>query len=142
MTPFRSRISGTIWGCRRFDPHYRGKWGILERDLLEEGIKKESGKSSRVCIFAGPLFHEDDPVYASVQVALSFFKIVAWFKGDGTLQATAFRLSQEKRVGGIEFEELHFDALLKTEQKSITWIQDATGLKFPKILRDADTFGG
>lgn len=121
---------------------YHGKWGLLERDLLEEGIKKESGKSSRVCIFAGPLFHEDDPVYASVQVALSFFKIVAWFKGDGTLQATAFRLSQEKLVDDIEFEELHFDTLLKTEQKSITWIQDKTGLKFPKILRDADTFEG
>lgn len=118
---------------------YHGKWGTLEQNLLEEGIE---GKSLRVSIFAGPLFHDDDPVYASVQVALSFFKIVAWYKDDGTLQATAFRLSQERLVGQIEFEELHFDELLKTEQKPIAWIEEATGLQFPSVLKNADTFRG
>jgi endonuclease G, mitochondrial len=118
---------------------YHGKWGILEQDLLEKGIKLEGGKAPRVSIFAGPLFDDEDPVYASVQVALSFFKIVAWYKDD-TLQATAFRLSQEKLVGGIEFEELHFDELLKTEQKPITWIEEATDLQFPNVLKNADTY--
>ena len=118
---------------------HHGKWGTLEQKLLEEGIKLEEGKSSRISIFAGPLFEEDDPVYASVQVALSFFKIVAWYKDDA-LQATAFRLSQEKLVGKIEFEELRFDELLKTEQKPIAWIEKATGLQFPSVLKKADTF--
>lgn len=118
---------------------YHGKWGALEQDLLEKGIKLEDGKSSRVSIFAGPLFLEDDPVYASVQVALSFFKIVAWYDGEGTLRATGFRLSQGNLVGAIEWEELHIDALLKTAQKSIDEIEKATGLKFPKTLKDADT---
>jgi len=119
---------------------FHGKWGTLEEKLLEEGIRLEAGKSSRICLFAGPLFEDDDPVYASVQVALSFFKIVAWYK-DGALQATAFRLSQEKLVGQIEFEELHFDQLLKTEQKPITWIEKKTGLQFPNVLKKADTSG-
>jgi endonuclease G len=118
---------------------YHGKWGTLEQKLLEEGIKLEEGKSSRISIFAGPLFDDDDPVYASVQVALSFFKIVAWYNDDGVLRATAFRLSQERLVGNIEFEELHFDQLLKTEQKPITWIEDRTGLEFPNVLKKADT---
>jgi endonuclease G len=118
---------------------YHGKWGTLEQKLLEEGIKLEEGKSSRISIFAGPLFDDDDPVYASVQVALSFFKIIAWYNDDGVLRATAFRLSQERLVGNIEFEELHFDQLLKTEQKPITWIEDRTGLEFPNVLKKADT---
>jgi endonuclease G, mitochondrial len=118
---------------------YHGKWGTLEQKLLEEGIRLEEGKSSRISIFAGPLFDDDDPVYASVQVALSFFKIVAWYNDGGVLRATAFRLSQERLVGNIEFEELHFDQLLKTEQKPITWIEDRTGLEFPNVLKKADT---
>ena len=120
---------------------YHGKWGTLEQDLLEKGVELEDGKSARISIFAGPLFDNEDPVYASVQVALSFFKIVAWYKA-GTLQATAFRLSQERLVGEIEFEELHFDELLKTEQKPITWIEDQTGLQFPNVLKNADTYQG
>jgi len=119
---------------------HHGKWGILEQNLLEQGIKLENGKLSRISIFAGPLFDDDDPVYASVQIALRFFKIVAWYKDSGTLQATAFCLSQEKLVDQIEFEVLRFDELLKTEQKPITWIEEATGLKFPNILKSADTY--
>jgi len=120
---------------------YHGKWGTLEQKLLEEGIKLEDGKGSRISLFAGPLFEDDDPVYGSVQVALSFFKIIAWYKDDGALRATAFRLSQERLVGEIEFEELRFDELLKTQQKPIEWIEEKTGLQFPSVLKTADTFG-
>lgn len=119
---------------------YHGKWGTLEQKLLEEGVRLEEGKGSRISLFAGPLFDDNDPVYASVQVALSFFKIVAWYNDDGALQATAFRLSQERLVGQIEFEELHFDELLKTQQKPIKWIEENTGLQFPNVLKNADTF--
>ena len=45
-----------------------------------------------------------------------------------------------KPVGSIDFEVLHFDELFKLEQKSLDWIEKVTGLQFPIVLRDADTF--
>jgi endonuclease G, mitochondrial len=121
---------------------HHGQWGILEQKLLEQGIKGEVGKSAKICVFSGPLFLDDDPVYASVQVALSCFKVVIWFDKTGKLRATGFRLSQEEQVGGIDFEALNFDKLLKLQQKSLAWIEDATGLMFADILKSVDTFDG
>lgn len=118
---------------------YHGQWGRLEQMLLEQGVEGESGKSARICVYSGPIFLNDDPVYASVQVALSCFKVVAWFDARGALRATGFRLSQEKLVDGIDFEVLHFDKLFKMQQKPLAWIEGATGLAFPQALRDADT---
>src|SRR5205814_2432348 len=69
---------------------YHGMWGQLEGKLLEEGLELESGQSARICIFAGPLFDAEDPVYKSVQVALSCFKVVAWHDGSGKLRTTCF----------------------------------------------------
>jgi endonuclease G len=117
-----------------------GQWGELEMDLLEQGVVHEAGKAARVCVFSGPLFDAEDPVYAAVQVALSCFKVVAWYAKDGTLRATAYRLSQQKLVGGIAFEVLNFDRLFKLEQKPLKWIETATGLQFPAVLKKADTF--
>ncbi|CAB3706909.1 MAG: DNA/RNA non-specific endonuclease [Achromobacter sp.] len=118
---------------------YHGQWGRLEQMLLEQGVEGESGKSARICVYSGPIFLNDDPVYASVQVALSCFKVVAWFDARGALRATGFRLSQEKLVDGIDFEVLHFDKLFKMQRKPLAWIEGATGLAFPQALRDADT---
>lgn len=121
---------------------YHGQWGRLEQLLLEQGVEGEAGKSARICVYSGPLFLSSDPVYSSVQVALSNFKVVAWFDAGGALRATGFRLSQEKLVDGIDFEVLHFDKLFKLQQKPISWIESATGLVFPQALREADTFDG
>jgi len=121
---------------------YHGQWGQLEQKLLEEGVKGEPSKSARICVFSGPIFLDDDPVYASVQVALSCFKVVVWYDKTRTLRTTGFRLSQEKLVGGIEFEVLNFDKLFKLQQKPLSWIEKATGLVFPDVLRNSDTFDG
>jgi endonuclease G, mitochondrial len=45
-------------------------------------------------------------------------------------------------VSNIEFEDLNFSRLFKPEQKSLSWVEDATGLTFAAILKDADTFKG
>ena len=121
---------------------YHGMWGQLEQKLLEEGLELESGKSARICLFAGPLFEEDDPVYKSVQVALSCFKVAAWYDGKGKLRTTCFVLSQKKLVGEIDFEALHFDDVFKTSQVSLDKIEEATDLTFPKILHDANASAG
>jgi endonuclease G, mitochondrial len=121
---------------------YRGVWGQLEAKLLEAGVRGEAGRSARICVFSGPLFEDDDPVYKSVQVALKCFKVVAWLDGAGNLRCTSFRLSQEQLVGEIDFEVLRFDEVFRTYQCPLREIELATGLVFPEILRGADTSRG
>jgi endonuclease G len=121
----------------------KGKWGLLETELLEKGIENEPGKAGRMCVFAGPLFDDDnDPVFKGVQIALDFFKVVVWYDGDGELRTTCYRLSQEKLVGQIEFEMLRFDEVFKTYQVPIDKIERATGLKFHPNIADRDTSSG
>ena len=119
---------------------YNGQWGQLEKKLLEAGVKNESARSARICVFSGPVFLDDDPVYASVQVALGCFKVVVWFDQHGALRTTAFHLSQDTLVEGIEFEALNFDKLFKLQQVPLAWVERATGLGFASVLRNSDTF--
>lgn len=119
---------------------YHGAWGKLEEMLLEEGVESENGKSGRICIFAGPLFEPSDPVFRSVQVAVSFFKVVVWYDGAGRLRTTAFRLSQVDLVGQIEFEALKFDSIFKTSQLPLAEIQEKTGLLFSLRMHETDTW--
>jgi endonuclease G len=121
---------------------YHGVWGQLEAKLLEAGVEDEKGRSARICVFGGPLFEDDDPVYKSVQVALKCFKVVAWYDGAGKLRSTSFRLTQEQLVGEIDFEVLHFDEVFRTHQCPLSEIETATGLVFPQVLRSADTSSG
>ena len=120
---------------------YHGRWGQLEEELLEKGIENEEGKAARICVFNGPLFDADDPVFKGVQVALRFYKIVVWYERR-TLRTTCFQLSQEKLVGQIDFEVLRFDEVFRTHQVPIAKIEKATGLKFPDLLADTDTSDG
>ena len=121
---------------------YHGRWGQLEMELLEKGVENEASKAARVCVFAGPLFDDDDPIFKSVQVALSFYKVVVWYNGHGKLRTTCYRLSQKKLIGEIEFEVLKFDEVFKASQVPIATIQKITGLVFHKILVDSDTSSG
>ena len=121
---------------------YKGKWGQLEMQLLEKGAENEEGKSARILVFNGPLFAEDDPVYKGIQVALSFYKVVVWYDGEGKLRTTCYRLSQEQLVGQIEFEVLQFDEVFKTYQVPIGKIEKITGLRFHDNIRKRDTTKG
>lgn len=121
---------------------YHGLWGQLEIKLLEAGVENESGKSGRICVFSGPLFAPDDPVFKGVQVALNCFKIVVWYDGTGALRTTCFRLSQESLVGEVDFEVLRFDDVFKTYQCPLVEIEKVTGLSFPERLKESDTSSG
>lgn len=111
----------------------RGLWGQLEKIILEKGVEAESGKASRICVYNGPIFVGTDPTYKGVQVPMRFFKIVVWRNGAGDMKATAFVLSQEDLVGGIQFEELQFDKEFIEHQCSIAFIEDLTKLTFAGI---------
>jgi endonuclease G, mitochondrial len=121
---------------------YHGMWGQLEGKLLEKGVTNEAGKSARICIFAGPVFEPDDPVYKSVQVALSCFKVVVWYDGTGSLRTTCFRLSQKKLVSDIDFEVLRFNEVFETSQRSLKQIESWTGLEFHARMHETDTSSG
>ena len=51
-----------------------GLWGDLEKIILEQGVKKEAGTESKICVYNGPVFLDSDPVYQSIQVPMRFLK--------------------------------------------------------------------
>lgn len=116
-----------------------GLWGDLEKIVLEQGAKKETGVESKICVYNGPIFVETDPVYDGIQVPMRFFKIVVWINGKNQKKTTAFILSQEDLVGGIQFEELDYNKEFVEHQCSVAYIEGLTGLSFTKI-RQWDTY--
>ncbi|HEY5745357.1 MAG TPA: DNA/RNA non-specific endonuclease [Chryseolinea sp.] len=117
---------------------YHGKWGQLEKEILEKGVKAVGENQPRIVVFNGPIFHEDDPVFKGVQVPMSFFKIIVWRNPAGDMKTTGFILKQDQLVGDINFE-LAYDDVFKTLQSSVANIESQTGLTFAKI-KAWDTF--
>jgi endonuclease G len=111
---------------------YHGKWGQLEKEILEKGVKADGENQPKIVVFNGPIFHEDDPVFKGVQVPMKFFKIIVWRNPDGDMRTTGFILKQDQLVGDINFE-LAYDDVFKTLQSSIANIESQTGLTFEKI---------
>ena len=73
-----------------------------------------------------------------MRVPVAFWKIVAWIE-DSKLKSAGFILDQQNEIdahGPIE-EEINFGTYRK---KKIKEIEDATGLRFPKLVA-VDTFG-
>lgn len=120
---------------------YHGEWGKLEGDVLEHGVQHETGPEAKICVYNGPVFDAEDPVYKNIQVPLRYWKLIVWRKPDGSLNTTAFMLSQEELVGEVDFEELHYDDIFKARQCPVSEIEQLTGLTFP-LIRDWDTFQG
>lgn len=119
-----------------------GLWGMLEKVILEKGVKKEEGRSSRISVFNGPVFKENDKAYKGVMIPMQFWKIIVWLNEADKLKATAFMLSQEELVGDINFdEELQFDQVKEFAeyQCSISEIEKLTKLDFG-TLKKVDTY--
>jgi endonuclease G len=120
----------------------KGLWGKLEEVVLEKGADLEKGQFAKISVFNGPIFDDDnDRFFRSVQIPMQFFKIIVWFNEAKKLQATAFKLSQENLVGGIDFEKLDFDtnAQFKEFQVSLSNLEKLTGLDLSDI-KPFDTF--
>ncbi len=127
-----------------------GLWGQLEKAVLEKGIKKETGKQARMTVFNGPIFNEQrDRIFRGVRIPMDYFKIILWLNDAGKLRATAFKLSQEKLLGEIKFDEnmlideealdIDRDMAFKSSQCSIKSLSDLTHIDF-KPLEKFDTF--
>ena len=118
-----------------------GLWGKLEKVILEEGVKLESGAAGRICVFNGPIFSDQDRRFRSIQIPMQFWKLVVWRNEKNKLKATAFKLSQANVVGDINFEALDFDKDMAFQefQCSIQSLSELTQLDFKAFLK-YDTF--
>jgi endonuclease G len=84
-------------------------------------------------VFGGPVFQDDDRVYRGVQLPREYWKVLV-YREDGRLSARAFLLTQ----GLDQLEALELDEF-RVFQISVPELQARTGLRFPDVLRDADT---
>lgn len=88
-----------------------------------------------VNVYTGPIFRKDDIRYRDVQIPSAFWKVVAIVTDDGRPSATAYRVSQKKELGDLEFV---FGAY-KTFQVSIRQVEKETGIDFGEMA-DYDGF--
>jgi DNA/RNA endonuclease G (NUC1) len=107
-------------------------WNDLE-DYIYLNLQREDLK---VTVFTGPVLAGDDAMFHGVQLPKEFWKVVVMLRDDGRLSATAYLLSQEDMVEGLEFAYGEF----RTYQVSIALIEKKTGLDFGS-LRTCDPVG-
>jgi len=106
-----------------------GVWGQLEDAVFAE-VDVEDLKISA---FGGPVFHADDRVYRGVKLPREYWKVLA-FRDSGALKARAFLLTQNlNQLEALELDEF------RVFQTSLTEIEQRTGLRFPDVIREADT---
>ncbi len=113
----------------------RETWAGLENHIL----KNAGQESLKVSVFNGPVLDEGDPPYRGVNLPIQFWKVVVMVKSGGELSATAYLLSQDALVQGLE-EEFAFGEY-KTFQVPVRKIEALTGLDFHH-LRDHDPLAG
>jgi endonuclease G len=112
-------------------------WAGLEDYILENADNRDF----KVTVFTGPVLADDDEQFAGVRLPREFWKVVAMVKQSGDLSATAYLLSQEELIAGLEVspEEFSYGAY-KTFQVQVSRVEEATRLSFG-ALRDWDPLG-
>ncbi|RSD20799.1 DNA/RNA non-specific endonuclease [Amycolatopsis eburnea] len=108
-------------------------WAGLEDYVLNNADNHDL----KVTVLTGPVLAEDDDRYRGVQLPRQFWKVVAMVKTDGTLSATAYLLSQEELIKGLEATGEFSYGAYRTYQVPVRRIADLTGLSFGE-LPDAD----
>jgi endonuclease G, mitochondrial len=115
----------------------KGLWGELENIVLKQA------EGERYCLFAGPVFADDDPLFRGlddegsidVKIPRQFWKIVVARSGDA-LQSFAFVLDQDLSNTDLEFA---VDVEWRTRMISIPNLEARLALlRFPQELHDSD----
>jgi len=105
---------------------------------LEDYILDHAGTGRfKASVFTGPVFAEDDDVYRGVKIPRQYWKVAVMVKGDGSLSATGYLLSQEKLIANLESAEAFHYGAYKTFQVPLTQIEALTDISFG-VLVDAD----
>ncbi|MEV7096728.1 DNA/RNA non-specific endonuclease [Amycolatopsis sp. NPDC051045] len=84
----------------------------------------------KVSVVTGPVLAADDDHYRGVQLPRQFWKVVAMVKARGTLSATAYLLSQEELIRGLEAAGEFDYGAYRTYQVPVRRIAELTGLSF------------
>ena len=120
-----------------------GVWGKMEKAILERGAEREQKGLNKISVFNGPIFKDDDPKRQGVQIPMSFYKVILWPSDEGELKATAFIVSQEKLVGGIDFDledlAINDNLTFKEYQCSLDHLEQVSDIDFSE-LKPYDTF--
>ncbi len=95
----------------------------------------------KVSVVTGPVLAPDDDRYRGVQLPRQFWKVVAMVKADGKLSATAYLLSQEALIKGLEVAGEFDYGAYRTYQVPVRRIAELTGLSFGE-LPGVDPFTG
>jgi endonuclease G len=95
----------------------------------------------KVSVLTGPVLAEDDDRYRGVQLPRQFWKVVAMVKKNGKLSATAYLLSQEELIHGLETATEFDYGAYRTYQVPVRRIAELTGLSLGE-LPDADPLAG
>jgi endonuclease G len=112
-------------------------WAGLEDYVL----KNADNADLKVTVVTGPVLAEDDDPYRGVRLPRQFWKVVVMVKADGTLSATAYLLSQEELIKGLEAATEFSYGAYRTYQVPVRRIAELTGLSFGD-LPDADPLTG
>jgi endonuclease G len=118
-------------------------WGFNQSEQLWQGLEdfilyNTDEEDVRASVFTGPIFGEDDEEHRGVLIPKFFWKLVVVQDKDGKLYASAYVVSQEKYATNIPFEKMPVGEF-NNFQVSIKKLEQATGLAFPQVVRDADT---
>lgn len=109
-------------------------WAGLEDYILENADNRDF----RVSVFTGPVLAADDQQFEGVQLPRQFWKVAAMVKEGGNLSATAYLLSQEELIKGLELVPETFSyGAYKTYQVTVRRVEELTRLSFG-ALADAD----
>lgn len=130
-------------------PGSKGKlrWRAVETYVLRNAVTMRS----RISVFAGPIFRDDDPLYRfDARVPMRFWKIVAWSDGS-ELRSIALIADQKPLIEvmpeAFEGEAEAFGDALELARVSeflttVAEIESLTGLDFGDALREADIRSG
>jgi endonuclease G, mitochondrial len=114
------------------------RWAGLEDYILENA----DNLKFKVNVFTGPVLADDDDEFtqdsATIKLPRQFWKVVSMVKTNGDLSATAYLVSQEDLIKGLEIDPAEFSyAQYRTYQVPISKIEALTKLSFGS-LKDAD----
>lgn len=128
-------------------PGTKGKlrWRAVETYVLRNAVTMRS----RICVFAGPIFADNDPLYRfNSKVPMRFWKIAVWSDG-AALRAIAL-IADQKPVLKIMPEGAEPEAFVDDEElarvseflTTVAEIERLTGLDFGAVVRAADVRAG
>lgn len=107
-------------------------WVGLEDYILDHA----RADGMRVSVFTGPYFSERDLAHASgALIPLAFWKVVTIVTEDGRPSATAYKVSQERELGELEFTYAGY----RTYQISVKQVIEDANIDFRPLL-DYDGF--